>query len=349
MCRSLCAVLAALLLAACDAAAEQIKLKTNLQAPLSNPFYGVSLARFKAEVERQSNNDLLIEIFDKAQLYQDHQVVDAVSSGAIDIGLTAAHNYAERVAAARILDQPFLFNFAVLMQTVASPDSEMRKLIDEAILDETGARILWWQSLGDTVFYSKGRDVADPDQLKEKRVGVTGTANAEVNARCGAKPSVLPIEKIYEALRDGTIDMGVAGIAALEGRGFWKVADTITRTAHAPLEFFLVINEKKWQSLSIGHRTIIAQVARKVESETRERLSTFEVKAYVFATSKGIKVKDLSPNQFAEWRACSAEVIADYMDKNGDIARRLMDAYGKLRTDPCCTAGPSGDLAFTAR
>jgi hypothetical protein len=41
-------------------------------------------------------------------------------------------------------------------------------------------------------------------------------------------------------------------------------------------------------------------------------------------------------------------MVADYMDKNGELARRLMVAYSKLRTDPCCTAGPSGG-AFTRR
>jgi hypothetical protein len=34
------------------------------------------------------------------------------------------------------------------------------------------------------------------------------------------------------------------------------------------------------------------------------------------------------------------------MEKNGELARRLMDAYGKLRTAPCCTVGP-GEGAFT--
>jgi len=34
-------------------------------------------------------------------------------------------------------------------------------------------------------------------------------------------------------------------------------------------------------------------------------------------------------------------VLVDYMGKNGELAQRLMAAYGKLRTDPCCTAGPS--------
>jgi C4-dicarboxylate-binding protein DctP len=349
-CRWFCAILVVLWLPTGAAGAQQVRLKANLQVPVSNPFYGVTLVRFKEEVERQSKGTLIVEIFDKGQLYENHQVVDAVSSGAVDIGVTAAHNFVEKaVVAAGILDQPFLFNFAALMRTVASPESEMRKLIDEAILAETGARILWWQSLGDTMFFSKGRDVADPLRLKDQRIGVTGPTNAEIMSRCGGKPSVLPVEKFHDAIRDGTLDMAVAGLAALEGRGLWKVTDTITRTAHVPLEFLLAINEKTWQSLSPDHRAVIAEAARLVERETRDRLSQFEARGYAFARSKGIKVQDLTPDQVAEWRACSADMIVGYMEKNGNIARRLMEAYGRLRTDPCCTAGPSTAVAFTRR
>jgi hypothetical protein len=62
-----------------------------------------------------------------------------------------------------------------------------------------------------------------------------------------------------------------------------------------------------------------------------------------------VKLKELTPDQVAEWRACSAGMLADYMAKNGERARRLMDAYGKLRTDPCCSAGPTTTSTFTRR
>src|SRR5262245_23127212 len=104
-----CVTLAALL--ANDAAAQQLKLKVNLQFPLANPVFGGSFARFKEAVEKQSEGGILVEIFDKAQLFTDDKVVDAVASGAVDIGMTAAHQFAYKVPLVAILDQPFLFNF----------------------------------------------------------------------------------------------------------------------------------------------------------------------------------------------------------------------------------------------
>jgi C4-dicarboxylate-binding protein DctP len=272
-----------------------------------------------------------------------------VSSGKVDIGITATHQYAKKVPAIAFVDQPFLLNFPALVRAAVSPGSEIRNLIDDTILAESGMRILWWQSLGDTVFYSRGRDYAEPERFKGQRVGVPGRPMAVLSARCGAVPSTVPVEQMNDALKAGSIDAVTVGLAAIFSRELWKGSDTITRTAHAALEFLLAINEKSFQSLSPAHRTIVIEAARAVERETRDRLAEFETKAIGFARSKGMRVVDLTPDQVAEWRACSADMIAEYMSKNGELARRLMAAYGRLRTDPCCSAGPNVSVAFTRR
>lgn len=337
-----------LLLPAGNAGAQQVTLRATLQTAVSNPFYGRAMVRFKEELEKQSEGDIALQIFDKGQLFTNDQVVGAVSSGAIDIGTTAVHNFAKKVPAAAIIDQPFLFNFQALVSAAVSPGSEIRKLIDEAILAETGIRILWWQSIGDNVFYSNGRPITDLEQMKDQRVAVPGRSVAEFVAQCGGKANIVPMEKMAGGIADGGLDMALVALAAFQGRGIWKVVDTITRTGHAPTEFLLAMNNKAFQSLSPGHRETVVKAARTVEREMRERASEFEAKAYAFANSKGVKVHDITPDQVAEWRACSAAMIVEYMEKGGELASRLMLAYGRLRTDPCCTSGHSTG-AFTRR
>ena len=56
-----------------------------------------------------------------------------------------------------------------------------------------------------------------------------------------------------------------------------------------------------------------------------------------------------TPDQVADWRACSASIVEGYIANNSDLARQLMIAYGKLRTDPCCTAGPAILGSFNRR
>jgi hypothetical protein len=58
---------------------------------------------------------------------------------------------------------------------------------------------------------------------------------------------------------------------------------------------------------------------------------------------------DLTADQIADWRACSASIVEEYMLSSSDLARQLLAAYGRLRTEPCCTAGPSTAGAFSRR
>jgi C4-dicarboxylate-binding protein DctP len=235
-----------------------------------------------------------------------------------------------------------------LSRVAASPGSELRQVIDETVLKQVGVRILWWQPLGDRVLLTKGHDVADVERFKDLRVAAAGKGVEEFVARCGGRPSVVAIVKMADAIKEGTLDAAAMSVQAFQSLGLWKATDTLTYTAHAPVQYFLFINERTWQSLSPAHQAIVTEAARAVESEGYDRLAKVEASMERFISEKGARIAHLSPDNVADWRACSADMVADYMDKNGELARRLMVAYSKLRTDPCCTAGPSGG-AFTRR
>jgi C4-dicarboxylate-binding protein DctP len=319
-----------------------------VQVAATNPLLGIALVHLKEEVEKRTNRAISIEVFDKGQLYIDDQVVGAVSSGAIEIGVAGFTQFMKHIPAVDIMQQPFLFNFDALVRATTSPDSELRKLVDQAVLETLGVRVLWWQSFGSTVFFSKGIDVAEPHRIKDKKVRVFGETMAELTRRCGGKPVVLSSSKMHEALKDGTVDMAMSGIGTVETRELWKVTDTVTRTEHGALEFFVIINEKAWQALAPAHQAIIIEASRNAERRVRDNASNVEAGAYAFARQMGMKIHELTPDQVAEWRACSWDVVDAYMNHPGELARQLMEAYGKLRTNPCCTEGPN-TTPFTRR
>jgi C4-dicarboxylate-binding protein DctP len=328
-------------------AADPVTLRLTLQVPASNPQLGLSIVQFKEEVERETQKSVLVELFDRGKLYIDDQVVGAVQSGAIEMGLAAINQISRRLPAADIMEQPFLFNFEALVHAATSSQSDLRKVLDEAVLGTIGVRVLWWQTVGPQVFIAKGLDVADPSRIRSKRIRVFSTTTASMVEHCGAKSQVLSITKVHDALKDGTIDAAMTGVVAAETRQLWKVADSITRTDHASIEFLVIVNEKVWQKLSDRQRAIIQKAAQRAERDVRVRSSKLEEKAYEFARGKGMKVYALTPDQVAEWRACSADVLDTYIGSGEELIRQLLTAYGKLRTDPCCNAGPAG--TFTRR
>jgi C4-dicarboxylate-binding protein DctP len=335
------------LIAPAIARAEPIKLRASLQTPISNPHLGHSLVLFKEEVEKASNQGIVIEIYDKGKLFIDDNILEGVQSGAVEIGVAGLNQISKKVRAVDIMEQPFLFNFEALTQAATSPDSELRRLMDAAVLQTIGVRVLWWQTLGSQVFMSKGFDVKDPAQIKNKKIRVHIVTMGSVTKNCGGIPLYLSVTKVYDALQNGTIDLTMIGAMGVQTRELWKVIDTITRTDHATIEFLVIINEKAWQSLTDVQKNIFVKAAKNAERQVRQRAAKMDADVFDFARSKGVKVLDLTPDHVAEWRACSAEVLDDYMGNGGDVVLQLIRAYGNLRTDPCCTEGPEG--VFTKR
>jgi C4-dicarboxylate-binding protein DctP len=341
-----CLLLACVALAPAAAGAEQIKLRITAQLPATNHLV-VNLKQFKDDLEAKTKGTIQVEIFDSAKLFNEHQALGAVGSGAIEMGSVGVSFLQAKVPAVQIFGQPFLFNFDALMRAAVSPDRQMRGLLDKAVLEATGVRVLWWQAYGQSVFFSKGRGTKTPVAIRGQKIRVVGKDMEAFVKYCGGVPLLIAASKQNEALQNGTADMAMTGITGVTARELWKVTDTITRTEHAPLQFVVVINEKVWQSLSEGHKAVIAAAARKAEQDLQQHMADIESQAYAFARGKGMTIYDLTPDEVAEWRECSAPVLEDYMSHTGELGHLLMATYGKLRTDPCCSSGPSG--TFTRR
>jgi C4-dicarboxylate-binding protein DctP len=258
------------------------------------------------------------------------------------MGVIGLNQFARRFTPAALMEQPFLFNFDGLVRAATNPDSEIRQHLDEAILRTMGLRVLWWQTIGTMVVYSKDGDVKDPIRIRGKRIRMFSETSARFVRQCGGLPVSEADGQVQESLADDRLDMAMMTVAAIRPRELWKAATAITRTDHVAFESLVVIAEKAWQALSDSHKSMLAQAGRNVERDVRERASAIEASALEFARSKGMKVYDLSPSEVTEWRACSAGLLVDFMDRGGELSQALMRAYAKLRTDACCSAGPQG-------
>jgi C4-dicarboxylate-binding protein DctP len=335
-----------LLLGPANAWAEPTKLRVTLQLPITGHL-GVNLVVFKTEVERLTEGAVAVEIYDNSRLYRDDQAADAVASGAVEMATITYQQLTGKVPAIGIFEQPFLFNTDALVRAAVHPDGELRRLLDEAVLNATGVRVLWWQAYGSSLFFAKGRDARQPGGIAGRKVRVFGENMGHFTRYCGGTPLLISASKQFQAIQDGTVDFIMSGITIVDTRELWKVTDTITRTEHAALEFLVIINEKVWQSLSPQVQRSMAQAARKAEQDLRDQTTEIDAKAYALARAKGMVIHDVTPDEIVEWRACSAPLLDDYMKEAGELGAKLMAAYGRLRLQPCCSAGPAGP--FTKR
>jgi C4-dicarboxylate-binding protein DctP len=328
--------------AAARAVAQTSTLRMGLPISIDSPT-GQNIREFARQVQARTSGAIKIEILSKDQAYDEPGIVSAVASGAIEIGATPLNYVAADVPLAGAFLQPFLFNFDALVQAATGHDSEVRALVDEAILQRTNTRVLWLQPYGSSVILSKGISFTNPSAAVARVVGAPDKQTRDLLRACGAASTPASPASLFAGLKDGTIQAGAADIMNVGEHDLWRVADTITNLRHSPSLFIVVINDKVWQGLSREHQETLADLAEDAQGYMWARFATVREQAYALAAQKGMRIVELSSDDVAAWRACSAPLLEEYADRAGMAGLKLFAAYGKLRKDPCCRDAPRED------
>jgi len=309
--------------------AAETTLRISLQLPLKSHL-GQNLVFFKEKVEKDSNGEIEVQIYDSAQLYKDKEVPQAVGSGAIEMGVASLTRFVGEIPAVDVFYLPFMFNSEDLVRKATAKGSPVRGAIDEAILG-TGSRVLWWQAYGGAIMLSKGGPVKTPADIKDKKVRVFGKTLGEFIEAVGGTPTLISGSEQYLAYQRGTVDVGMTGVSGVKSRSLWDVMDTITVTNHADIEFIVIVNEDFWTSLSGEHRALITAAADAADIAVRDNVAQIEADAYAAARGKGMTVYEPGAEEIEAWRAGSQAVIENYKASAGDLGATVLKAAESLR------------------
>ena len=308
--------------------AADVTLRITLQLPLKSHL-GQNLLLFKEEVEKVSNGEINVEIYDSAQLYRDSEVPQAVGSGQIEMGVASLTRYVGEIPGVDVFYMPFLLNSEEKVRGAVAPGSEVRKLIDDAIAN-TGSHVLWWQAYGSVILLSNDAPIATPDDMKGKKARVFGKTLGTWVETVGGVPTLISGSEQFLAYQRGTVDIGMTGVSGVQSRSLWDVMDTITEVNVADIEFIVVVNNDFWNGLTDQQRGWITDAARTAESDVRNRVSQIEADAYAAAEKNGMSVYKLTESDLEKWKAASQPVIEEWLSSAGDLGQKVYDAAKKL-------------------
>lgn len=328
--KSLCLSAAASVFLCASLSAQAARtLKVSIQLNTKHPI-GANVVYFKDEVEKLSNGEIKVEIYDSAQLYKGSEVPQAVSAGAVDMGLVLIDEYAGTIPATGLFSVAFMFPDYDVLAKAASPESPVRQEIDEMIR-KTGTRVLWWQDYGPVQLLSKGDPMIMPSDMKGKKVRVLGKPSGDFINALGGIPVKIGGSEQFIAYQRGTVDVGMTGTTAIQSRKLFEVMDSVTITNHAQTEFLVVINDKLWDSLSDQEKDWISTAALSAENVMRAETKTDNLKSEEFIASETpMKVINLEPEQIAAWQKAAAPAVDAYIKEAGDAGQRLVDEVRKL-------------------
>lgn len=323
------AAFAATLALGAGAAEAQTTLRVTSQLPPSHPVTA-NLYEFKEIVEAESEGQLIIEIFDSAQLYKDSEVPQAVSSGAVEMGTASLTRYAGTIPAVDFFYVPFSLPSFDAVRAATAPDGEIRGLIDDAIL-ETGARVLWWQAVGGAVIMSD-TPVRQPEDMEGLKVRVFGKTLGDFVELLGGAPALISGSEQFLAYQRGTVDAGMSSAAGVKSRKIYEVLDYMTVSNHADVEFIVLINEDVWQGLTAEEQELITSAGRQVEAKLRDEIIQSDLDAIEFVrTETDMEVIELSEEELAAWKEAAAPMIDSYVENSGELGEKIVEAAKELQ------------------
>lgn len=322
-------VIAAVCATATHASAERT-MRMTVQVGATHPV-GANAHFFAEELKRISGGEMIVEVYDSAQLFKGQEVPQAISSGAIDIGIVLADEYAGSIPAAGIFSVAFLFPDYETLAKAADRDGEFRKLFDEMILS-AGSKVLWWQDYGPVQMLSKGAPVAAPADMQGKMVRAMGKPTGDLIEAVGGSAVVVGGSEQFVAYQRGVVDIGMSGTTAIKSRALYEVMDHVTMTNHGLAEFLAVINPQLWDSLSEQEQAWVSEASINAERQLREATEVENVEAAKWLADGGhATVVELSPEQVAAWQEATKPAVEQFRKEAGEQGEKLLKALDALK------------------
>lgn len=321
------ALVAATIIAAPMVVQAETVIRVTLQLPETHSL-GQNWMAFKDIIEEKSGGELTVQLFPSAQLFKDKEVPGAVGSGAVEAGSAFLGRFTGAVPAVDVVNLPFIFRDEAHLRSSVATGSPMRDILDDAVVKETGAKVLWWQAFGRNVYLSNGTAVRTPKDLENKKVRTYGKVLGWTVEALGGAPTLMSGSKQFLAYQQGAVDVGMTGASAVKSRKLHEVMDHMTLSYDSAIEFVAVMNNDFFENLSPEHQQIVLDAASEVEQQLRDAIYA-EEDGIVDEMRSQMTVVELSPEERQQWVEATASVADRFVDDAGDTAARVLSAISK--------------------
>jgi TRAP-type mannitol/chloroaromatic compound transport system substrate-binding protein len=286
---------------------------------------GVSAARLVERINAMSRGELTIDLFPAGEIVPALQVLDAVSSGTVEMGHTAALFWQGKMPASP------LFTTAPFGLTPASHsawiDQDGGTLWDELYAPFKVRGILAGNTGPSTGGWFRN-PIVSVDDLKGLRMRVTGLGG-EVMQRLGVTPIVIAPGETYQALERGLLDaVEFLAPANDQALGLHKVAPHLAvpgfNKPNGASE--LLIGVDTWQNLPEHLRLIIKTACRAEHDEGLANADRANAAALRQVVAEGAKPMAFSDAILERAAKASLEVIGDISAKD-PLSARIVASY----------------------
>jgi C4-dicarboxylate-binding protein DctP len=218
---------------------------------------GLAANRFKVLVEQRSGGRIGVQVYPNAQLYGDHDEMQALQLGAVDLVAPSLSKFGRiGLPEFELFDLPFLFD-----------DLNAVRRITLGPLGQKLLQGLQRQGLVGLGFFDNGfkqmsanRPLLEPKDFVGLRMRVQASRVIAAQMRAlGAKPVTLAFSETRRALASGVVDGTENPVSNFWTQNMHEVQSDLSLTEHGYLGYAVVTNQRFWQHLPAPDRALINQ------------------------------------------------------------------------------------------
>jgi len=240
------------------AGAQGLQLRISGENPMSG--HDLRMAEFFAQaLEEELGDDFAHELFHTQALGNEDVHLQMIRTGQIDVYPMGSDAVSLDPKWA-IFDMPFLLSDRDTIARLLSGDigEEMRR----SMRDSAGLEVLAFGELGFRQITNNVRPIVTPDDLRGLQIRVPGSAARILSfTSFGAQPISMNMGELYLGLQQGTVDGQENPLAQIKNRSFYEVQDYLSLSNHVYSPITLVMNGRKFDSLSDEHKAAVMRAA----------------------------------------------------------------------------------------
>jgi tripartite ATP-independent transporter DctP family solute receptor len=299
-----------------DAKSKSIEIVFSTYWPTSYEYLWLPIKGFAEKVEERSRGRVKFKLYHSAQLYHGKEEFAALERGDIDMSAPLDIYQTGIVPELGISSLPFLWRDAVSVQKTL--DAGLWDLGIKEKLLKHNMIVLGMAAGGPYQIFSKNFPVRTPEDIRGKKWGVSGSTASKAIELLGGAPTTMSSGELYLALQRGTIDGCTRPLITGIGRKLFEVVEHLSVTNMAYYCSFLIINKKKWDTLSEDVQEIMKKAGKERDQEQLQRLKAFLERGLQLYHEKGVKIHMATEEELAKFKEAVAPVYDWWLNKVHD-------------------------------
>ena len=287
---------------------------------------GEGFEYFKELVEKRSDGEIRVDIFDSSKFGNFDSVIQGLQTGLLQMGSASGPNLAPFSDAFLIFDMPFLF-----------PSYEASDLITDGpigqnaskALEKTGIIGLGYIEIGFRHVFNNQRPVEKLEDAEGLKIRASGSkAHVATLQSLGMNATPIAWGEVYTALQQKTVDGIDIDLNLAWFNNFPEVNKNLTLVGSIYSPHLVMISKSFYEGLTPEQQILITEAFEEMKIFERNKIRENEKMIIEKMKESGVQIVELSPEERARWAEATKVVYEEYEDRIGkdviEEARKTM-------------------------